>query len=322
MEYRALGNSEVTVSALSLGSWLTIDHIDRAEAIAIMGAAIDRGVTFFDDARYDDRTGKAPLKTGYSEVVFGEVFRAGGWRRDDLVIANKLWLEFFPDESPAEELEGSLVRLEMDHIDLLYTVPPPKDLPMAELVGMMSELVESGKIRAWGGLNWSSDLLRSALDSCKDSGAVAPVAVQVPYNMLYRAVVERKAMREVCRQGQISVVASYGLGGGVLTNKYLTGSAGASSRLSPGEVAPLERKGVLKRVAALAEIAEGLDMSPSQLALAYCLAGPQVASVVFGTTRMAQLEENLGTMDALPKISGEPLAEIRSQLSAWVRQNR
>src|SRR5687768_15295923 len=104
MEFRQLGHSGVAVSAFSLGSWLTYEFMDERDALAVIGAGIAAGITFLDDARYNDRTGTAPLKTGYSEVIFGRLLRKGGWNRADLFIANKLWHEFYPEQSPAAEL--------------------------------------------------------------------------------------------------------------------------------------------------------------------------------------------------------------------------
>jgi L-glyceraldehyde 3-phosphate reductase len=100
----ALGRSGIQVSRLALGSWRTYERIGRDQGLAVMKAAREAGVNFLDDARYNDETGRAPLPTGYSEVVFGELFRTAGWRREDTVVSNKLWWEFWPDESPAQEL--------------------------------------------------------------------------------------------------------------------------------------------------------------------------------------------------------------------------
>ncbi len=88
---RPLGSSGIEVSALSLGSWRTYERLPAAVGAAIMRAAREEGITFFDDARYNDQTGWAPIPTGYSEVVFGNLFRAAGLRRDEVVVANKLW---------------------------------------------------------------------------------------------------------------------------------------------------------------------------------------------------------------------------------------
>ena len=131
---RPLGSSGMTVSAMSLGSWRTFEHLPPETGAAILAAARDEGINFFDDARYNDETGRAPLPTGYSEVLFGELFRSAGVRRDEVVVANKLWWEFWPEQSAAAELDGSLARLRFDHVDLIYANPPPGGLAVADVV--------------------------------------------------------------------------------------------------------------------------------------------------------------------------------------------
>ena len=131
MKRTPLGRSGLEVSRLSLGSWRTFERISREDALAVMGAARERGFNFLDDARYDDETGTAPIPTGYSEVLFGELFRAAGWDRDDTVVSNKLWWEFWPEQSAAAELDGSLARMGFDYVDLIYANPPPDDLPIS-----------------------------------------------------------------------------------------------------------------------------------------------------------------------------------------------
>jgi aryl-alcohol dehydrogenase-like predicted oxidoreductase len=135
-----LGSPELQASRLSLGSWRTFERISREDALAVMRAAREHGFNFLDDARYDDETGTAPIPTGYSEVLFGELFRAAGWNREDTVVSNKLWWEFWPQQSAAAELDGSLARMGFDHVDLIYANPPPDDLPLPEMVAAVSEL--------------------------------------------------------------------------------------------------------------------------------------------------------------------------------------
>ena len=108
LPHRRLGSSDLDVSLFSLGSWRTFERIPRDQALAVMRAAREAGITFLDDARYNDETGTAPIPTGYSEIVFGELFRATGWVRDDVVVANKLWWEFWPEQDAAGELDASL----------------------------------------------------------------------------------------------------------------------------------------------------------------------------------------------------------------------
>jgi aryl-alcohol dehydrogenase-like predicted oxidoreductase len=151
---RPLGSSGMDVSALSLGSWRTYDRLPARSGAAVMRAAWDEGINFFDDARYDDETGQAPIPTGYSEVLFGELFRAAGVPRGDAIVANKLWWEFWPDQSAAAELDASLRRMGFDYVDLIYASAPPPGVSVADLVADLGALIESGKARAWGLLNW------------------------------------------------------------------------------------------------------------------------------------------------------------------------
>src|SRR6266702_6819511 len=165
MPMSALGRSDLRVSRLALGSWRTYERISRDQGVRVMRAAREAGINFLDDARYNDETGHAPLPTGYSEVVFGELFRAAGWRRDEVVVANKLWWEFWPAESAAQELDSSLTRMGFDYVDLIYAAEPPEGLGAAEIVDSLAGLISSGKARAWGILNWSPNLLVEAVQA-------------------------------------------------------------------------------------------------------------------------------------------------------------
>ncbi len=143
-----LGPCGIGVSRLALGSWRTYERISRDQGIRVMLAAREAGINFLDDARYNDETGDAPLPTGYSEVVFGELFRAAGWRRDDTVVSNKLWWEFWPDQSPAQELAGSLARMRLDHVDLIYSEVPPDGVGLDDAIDMITGLIRAGAARA------------------------------------------------------------------------------------------------------------------------------------------------------------------------------
>ena len=143
---RQLGASGIAVSELSLGSWRTYERIPREMGVAVMRRAHEVGINFLDDARYNDETGTAPIKTGYSEVVFGELFRASGWKRQEVVLANKLWWEFWPEQDAAAELDGSLGRMKMDYIDLAYAEQPPEGLSVEEIVHGIGGLIKAGKL--------------------------------------------------------------------------------------------------------------------------------------------------------------------------------
>src|SRR3954465_12327353 len=141
MERRRLGSSELEVTPLALGSWRTFERVPREQGVAVMRAAREAGIDFLDDARYDDETGTAPIPTGYSEVVFGELFRASGYRRDEVVIANKLWWQFWPEQDAAGELDASLQRMGLEHLDLAYSERPPEGLGVDEVVAQVGALI-------------------------------------------------------------------------------------------------------------------------------------------------------------------------------------
>lgn len=312
MEFRQLGNSGVGVSALSLGSWLTYEFMAEADALAVIGAAVDAGINFLDDARYDDRTGSAPLKSGYSEVVFGRLLHKGGWNRADLFIANKLWYEFYPDESPEAELDGSLSRLQMDYLDLAYCERPPASLPVAEMVRQMDALIKTGKLRYWGVLNWPVAQIEEAWQTATAEGLAPPCAAQLPYSLLQRSPVEDEATRQLFDDAGIAVVASYSLHGGLLTGKYNRDEAAIEGRFSAQEVESMRRKNLLAKANRVVRLAQELGCTPAQLALAYCLKNEQVASVLFGATKVTQVEENVRSLEILPRLSPEVLAELRN----------
>ena len=220
MDSRPLGDSGLTVSRLSLGSWRTFERISRDAGLEVMRAARDAGITFLDDARYDDETGTAPIPTGYSEVVFGELFRAAGWPRDETVVTNKLWWEHWPEESAAEELQGSLGRMGFDHVDVIYANAPINGLGLDELVASVGGLITAGLARAWAIVNWPADQLLAASAIAAAQGVPQPCAAQLPYNVAHRQEVESPEMRAALAACRAPVVASYVLFGGVLTGKY------------------------------------------------------------------------------------------------------
>jgi aryl-alcohol dehydrogenase-like predicted oxidoreductase len=186
-----------------------------------MEAARRSGINFLGDARYDDETGTAPIPTGYSEVVFGELFRGARWVRDDVIVANKLWWEHWPHQDAATELDGSLARMGLDRIDLIYAMPPPKDLPIISVVREVCGLIESGRARVWGTGRWSAAQLHEAFE-----------------------------MLRALQRGPTGLVAAHALGGGTLTGKYLRGAAGHAR----GDTMSTARDGT-DRAAAVAALA-------------------------------------------------------------------
>jgi aryl-alcohol dehydrogenase-like predicted oxidoreductase len=293
-----LGRSGLHVSRLALGSWRTFERIPREDGLAVMRAAGEHGFNFLDDARYDDETGTAPMRTGYSEVLFGELFRAAGWDRADTVVSNKLWWEFWPEQSAATELDGSLGRMGLDYVDLIYANPPPEALPITDMVAEVGELLSSGKARAWGIVNWEAGPFAEAIRQAEEQGVPAPCAAQLPYSLISRDWVESDEMTAALEASGAGVVASYVMAGGVLTGKYDAGGRGrATGQLDDPRYRAARDLG--RRVHAMAS---EVGVSAAALAIAFTLANPAVASVLFGATAPAQIAENVAALSVDPAI--------------------
>jgi aryl-alcohol dehydrogenase-like predicted oxidoreductase len=281
----------------------------RADGVAVMRAAREAGIDFLDDARYNDETGTAPMPTGYSEVVFGELFRASGWKRDEVVVANKLWWEFWPEQDAAGELDASLRRMGLDHLDLAYSEQPPDGLSVDEVVAQAGALIDAGKLRAWGLLNWPAELLAEAGRSAERQGVAMPAAVQLPYSLVRRSPVEDPAITAALAASEASIVASASLAGGALTGKYAKDDA--TGRIE-------EERTHSKHAAALAAGKELLSLgaqfkaAPASLAIAFALTHPNVASVLFGATTTTQIADNVAALDLLDRLTEDERARLRA----------
>lgn len=306
---RPLGSSGLDVSVMSLGSWRTFERLPADARIAIMRAARDEGINFFDDARYNDETGTAPIPTGYSEVVFGELFRGAGVPRDEAVVTNKLWWEFWPDESPAEELAGSLARMRLDYIDLIYAEVPPAGVALEDAIGMITGLIRAGTARAWGTLNWTPEQMERAWQIADREGVPGPAATQPPYSLVQRDIVEDPGMQRLAAARNVAIVASYTLAGGVLTGKYDQdpGAGRAAGMLDQPRVAPAVAAG-----RDLAALARDVDTDPASLAMAFALLNPSVTTVLFGATRPEQVSANLQAL----AIADQLMPDERDRLAA------
>jgi len=274
-----------------------------------MHAARRLGVTFLDDARYNDDTGRAPIPTGYSEMLFGELFRAARWPRADTVVANKLWWEFWPEESAAAELEGSLGRMQFDYIDLIYANPPPEGLEVDALVDVVVGLVRDGKARAWGIVTWPAAQFAQAVGIAAGRGYPEPCAAQLPYSLLRRSVVENPEMAAAIDHAGAGLVASYVLAGGLLTGKYR--EAGAAGRMQAALVNPTTAS-ALEVTDRLVALAAELGVAPASLAVAFAAGHPMTASTLVGATRPEQLEQSAAGVALAATLDDGALARLRA----------
>jgi aryl-alcohol dehydrogenase-like predicted oxidoreductase len=305
---RPLGSSGIDVSVLALGSWRTYERMSREDGLAVMRAARESGIDFLDDARYNDETGNAPIPTGYSEVVFGELFRGAGWLRDEVTLANKLWWEFWPEQLAADELDGSLGRMGLDHVDLIYSEPPPAGLALADQVEQIGGLITAGKARAWGMLNWTPEQIAEGTRVAGELGIPAPCAAQLPYSLVRRDWVEDPDQVEALGAAGASVVSSYTLAGGTLTGKYGSGEGG---RMEDSRDDPKWRY-AFATGDELRAFAAKRNESPAALAIAFALANPLVCTVLFGATRPEQIAQNLDAIRVLDELTGEDLTALRA----------
>jgi aryl-alcohol dehydrogenase-like predicted oxidoreductase len=290
---------------MALGSWRTFEEMPREQGIAVMHAAQDAGITFLDDARYDDETGTAPIPTGWSEVVFGELFREAGWRRDDVVVANKLWWEHWPEEDATAELDGSLARMAFDHVDLIYALPPPPGLPVDEIVTQVSALIRSGRARAWGTGMWSAAQHHEALDRCELLGVAPPAVAQMATSLVDHSVPDDPEMRRAFARGPLGLVASFVLAGGTLTGKYQRGERGRATE--DESESTCAGKALAPEVMALGA---QWGVPPSHVAFAYAFAHPFLTSVLFGARSPAQLVENVAAFATFQSLDAEQIATV------------
>jgi voltage-dependent potassium channel beta subunit len=312
MEYRQLGRSGLRVSEVSLGSWLTFGaSVDVDATRRVVRAALDVGVNLFDSA--DVYAG------GAAEEALREALR--GVPRQRLVIATKAFFPMSEDPNDRglsrkhlfESVHASLRRLGTDYLDLHQCHRPDPSVPVEETVRAYEDLIRQGKLLYWGSSEWHADQIAGALDAADGYGAYRPISNQPQYSMLRRGI-EAKLIPLCEREGVGQIVWSP-LAQGVLTGKYRPGERPTGTRAAdPFQSRFMESflvDDVLARVERLRPIAAGLGLSIAQLALAWCLRQPNVASVIVGATRPEQIEENVKAAGvALPPDAVKAIDEL------------
>jgi aryl-alcohol dehydrogenase-like predicted oxidoreductase len=208
-------------------------------------------------------------------------------------VANKLWWEFWPEQSAAAELDGSLDRMGLEYVDLIYANPPPVSLAVPDMVAGVGQLLADGKARAWGIVNWEAGPFMEAIRAADEQGLPAPCAAQLPYSLVSRDWVEGADMTAALEASGAGLVASYVMAGGVLTGKYDAGGSGrATGQLDDSRYRTARDLG--RRIRSLAGEA---GVSPAALAIAFALAHPATASVLFGATTPGQIAENVAALE-------------------------
>ncbi len=317
MEYRRLGRSGLKVSVLSFGSWVTFANANQLEtakqAAECLSAAKDAGVNFFDNAE--------AYSAGESERVMGAAFKDLGWKRHEYIVSTKLFwgIHEVPNMKNtlnrkylSQAIDGSLERFGLDFVDLVFCHRPDPKTPIEETVWAMSDMITQGKALYWGTSEWSADEIRAAYDIADRHHLHKPVMEQPQYNILWRDRVEKEYKRLYQDIGLGTTIWSP-LSSGLLTGKYLNGVPEGSRATLPGYEwlrGMLTDEGRNKKVADLKVIADELDISLTQLSLAWCAKNPNVSTVITGASSADQVRENMTALDAMPLLTKEIMDRI------------
>jgi voltage-dependent potassium channel beta subunit len=314
MNYRRLGRSGLKVSELSFGSWVTYgNQLDVNAARDCMAAAWERGVNFFDNAEVYAR--------GESETIMGEILKKLAWPRLRYIVSTKFF--WGSPDGPNEKstlnrkyllnaIDGSLARLQLDYVDLVYCHRPDPATPIEETVWAMHDMIERGKALYWGTSEWSAAEIMAAWHVAERHHLRKPVVEQPEYNLFHRQRVEVEYKR-LYEDAGLGLTTWSPLASGLLTGKYKDGippdSRGAIQRMQflvPG----LTDKAKNQAVAQLAEVAKDLGCTTAQLAIAWCLRNPRVSTVITGASKVSQVEENLKAADVVAKLTPAVLERI------------
>ncbi len=314
MEYRHLGRSGLRVSALSLGSWVTF-HFQAGidQAVELMSVAYDAGVNFFDNAE--------EYASGKSEEVMGAALKKLDWRRSSYLVSTKLFWGRFNNINEKdtlnrkylnEAIDGSLQRLGLEHVDLLFCHRADPTTPIEETVYAMHGIVESGKAIYWGTSEWTSAEIVAAIEIAERHHLHKPVMEQPLYNLLMRQRFEQEYARLFKDYGYGSTIWSP-LQRGVLTGKYNNGIPAGSRGALPEFQSlhdSLTNQSNIEKVKRLQSVADDLGVSMAKLSIAWCLKNPNVSTVITGASRVEQVHENMKALEVVPLLTPEVLDRI------------
>ena len=307
MNYRRLGRSGLQVSELSLGSWVTYgNQIDRRTARECLAAARDAGVNFFDNAEV--------YAGGKSEEIMGHALKSLGWARISYVVSTKFFwgLAEAPNQYHTlnrkyllNAIDGSLHRLDLDYVDLVYCHRPDPNTPIEETVWAMSDMITRGKALYWGTSEWSADEIRAACEIAERHHLHQPVVEQPQYNLFHRKRVEQE-YRRLYEDLGLGLTTWSPLASGLLTGKYRHGvPAGSRAQLQGYDWLREQLTDPAKNdiVEKLGHIAGELGCNVGQLAIAWVLTNPHVSSVITGASRVEQIVENMHALDVVAKLT-------------------
>lgn len=280
---RRLGPQGPEVPVLGLGSWNTWDRMPEHAAAEVLDLALRAGASLFDVAHYDFGPHKENART---DLIWADLVRAASVQREAITVCGKLWLWEYPALNFQRQIDTALGRAGLDRYDLLVVGDCMVRPDVAAIVDGVNALIRQGLVAGWGVNNWHIDDTRAALEHAARTGQVGPGFAQLKYGIARRAMAEGPGYGPLFAQGLMGLQASDVLEGGLLAGK------GAPQRKIGHDVGGI-RDRIAAMVPELGEIAERFGTGRVPLALAWCLAAPQVAGVLVGVSSPAQLRENL-----------------------------
>jgi voltage-dependent potassium channel beta subunit len=318
MRYRRLGRSGLQISELSIGSWITYgNQVDESVAIDTMAAARAAGVNFFDNAEV--------YAGGRSETLMGNALKQLGWAREDYIISTKFYWGIAAGPNRKNTLnrkylhhaiEGSLKRLQLDCIDLVYCHRPDPHTPIEETVWAMHDMIQSGKALYWGTSEWSAAEIVSAWQIAERHHLHKPVMEQPQYNLFHRQRVETE-YAQLYEDLGLGLTTWSPLASGMLTGKYANGVPAGSRSTLPGYewLQPLVTNSEwIAATERLRPISQELGCTLSQLAIAWCASNPHVSTVITGASNKNQVIENMKAIDLIPRLDATVLQQIEKAI--------
>ena len=306
-----------------MGSWITYgNQMGEELARECMATAYAAGVNFFDNAEVYAR--------GASETIMGNVLKKLGWRRSSYIVSTKFFWGLHDGPNQKNTLnrkyllgaiDGSLERLQLDHVDLVFCHRPDPETPIEETVWAMHDIIRSGKALYWGTSEWSAAEITTAWQTADKHHLAKPVMEQPEYNLFRRDKVEKEYARLYADIG-LGTTTWSPLASGVLSGKYNDGVPAGSRATIKGYEWLAERivdQAKIAKVRKLAPIAREIDCTLAQLALAWCARNPNVSTVITGATSAAQVSENMKALDVVPKLSPDVLGEIDAAMADPIR---
>jgi voltage-dependent potassium channel beta subunit len=314
MIYRRLGSAGVKVSALSIGSWVTYgDQVDIDAAAEQLDVARSYGVNFFDNAE--------AYAGGESEVVMGKALEQLGWPRWSYLVSTKLFWGIHDDVNMthtlnrkylSQAIDASLERFGLDFVDLVFCHRPDPETPIEETVWAMSDMVSAGKAHYWGTSEWSADEIRAAWHIADRHHLHKPVMEQPQYNMVARRKVEQEYARLYEDIG-LGLTTWSPLGSGLLTGKYMDGIPEGSRATLDGYEWLRDRltdPSYNDDLRELQSIADDLDASMAQVAIAWAVKNPNVSTVITGASKVSQVHDNMAALDVLEAMDDDVKARL------------